>query len=127
MGGSSSKEDDPQQLWLEKNLNKSKSVDEHKISDPKGFKSHIHVKFDEDGKIIGMPELWVDLLKISPEMVQYAVDTDELDEAVAPIYPDEKIINQVYSFKPGKFIITLQSESDSEERKYDVEIDETEE
>ena len=127
MGGSSSKEDDPEQLWLEKNLNKSKSVDEHKISDPKGFKSHIHVKFDEDGKIIGMPELWVDLLKISPEMVQYAVDTDELDEAVAPIYPDEKIINQVYSFKPGKFIITLQSESDSEERKYDVEIDETEE
>jgi len=60
-------------------------------------------------------------------MVQYSVDTDELDEAVAPIYPDEKIINQVYSFKPGKFIITLQSESDSEERKFDVEIDETEE
>lgn len=71
-----------------------------------------------------MPELWADLLKISPEMIEYTVNTEELDDKVAPERPDEKVLNFVYSSKPGKFILTIRAEEDKEEEKYDVEIDE---
>jgi hypothetical protein len=40
----------------------------HSISHPSEFKSHINVKLDEDGKFVGLPEMWVELLEISPEL-----------------------------------------------------------
>jgi uncharacterized protein YuzE len=80
MGNSESKEENIEDQWMDKNKRRSRTNTEHSISDPQNFKSHIKVKFDEKGKIIGMPELWVDLLKISPEMVEYSVDTEEYDD-----------------------------------------------
>lgn len=121
MGGKSSKEDDD--MFSEDKFRKgSKSA--HVISMPTNFKSHIQVKFDKDGKLIGMPELWVDLLKLSPEMVQYTVNTNELDDKVAPEVPDEKILHHINMSKPGKFILTIQSNNQDEEHKYNIEVDE---
>lgn len=69
-----------------------------------------------------MPEMWANLLKLSPDIVEDTIDTDSLDEWVAPEEPDDRILNNVYSFKPGKFIITIQSQDGSEDRKVDVEL-----
>jgi hypothetical protein len=37
------------------------------------------------------------------------------------------VLNKVYSFKPGKFIITIQNSLDEDEKKINVVIDENEE
>jgi len=123
MGKGSSKPED----FGPSDYSRSKSKSVHTISKPKSFKKHINVKIDENGKLVGMPELWVDLLKISPEMVEYTINVDELDENVKPIEPDENILNAIQSLKPGKFTIYTRNKIEGESCEYNVELDEHEE
>lgn len=95
MGSTNSKEEFAPE---ESARTKSKSL--HTISGPTKFKKHIHVSLDEEGKLEGMPEQWVDLLELSPEMIAYKISTEDLDENVKPLEPDARIINTIKSFSP---------------------------
>lgn len=110
-----------EEMWEMKNQNRH-TMTEHEISRPEYLKSGIKVKLNEHGKFEGLPDVWVKLLKLSPSMYEEVVDSEALEESVAPEEPDEVVLNSVYTSNPGKFIITIQSEN--EEHKIPVESSE---
>jgi hypothetical protein len=124
MGNKQEKEVDLDEMWEEASKRgRSNTAKSHTVSTPQNMAKGINVKFDENGKLVGIPEIWVKLLKISEEMVQYSCDTESLDEAVIPKEPDEKVLNYVHQSKPGKFIINIQSDNEEEEKKIQAETD----
>jgi hypothetical protein len=82
---------------------------------PENLKQGIKVKYNEEGKFEGLPNVWVNILKLSPHLVEETVDVDDLEDSVVPDLPDDNLLNCVYASNPGKFIIIIQSESKEQE------------
>ena len=124
MGKSNSKEQD----FSSYGCGSGKTGKGHTISGPTNFVEGIQIKYDADGKLIGMPEMWVDLLELSPKIIASKLSMDEIDENVRPEDPDEGILKHIKTSKPGKFTVYMkENEDDEKEAEYDVEIDENSE
>jgi p21-activated kinase 2 len=102
------------ELWVMKNESRE-TFGVHSISMPENLKQGIKVKYNEEGKFEGLPNVWVNILKLSPHLVEETVDIDDLEDSVVPDLPDDNLLNCVYASKPGKFIIIIQSESEEQE------------
>ena len=105
-----------------KRRDKSNSV--HIITEPIKFEPGIQVKTDSKGRLIGMPEMWVDLLEMSPEIIAETVKQDDLDENIRPEKPDDILINEIKNIDAGKFTLYMKSQLSTNEEEYNIEIDE---